>query len=104
MKITKLENILSDLEGVKRIGAMKYMAICPAHLDKVPSLSIGLISHRASFFRYQAISIPPLASARVISSHLMSTSRQTDQIAAYSLSQGLQRTLVLGLYKTRLLQ
>ena len=42
MKITKLENILSDLEGVKRIGATKYMAICPAHSDKVPSLSIGV--------------------------------------------------------------
>jgi len=39
---TKLSNLLSRLEGVKPCGIGKYLARCPAHADKNPSLSIKL--------------------------------------------------------------
>ena len=35
-----LDKILMRLSGVKKIGDGKYMAICPAHDDKSPSLAI----------------------------------------------------------------
>jgi hypothetical protein len=35
-------NILDHLEGVRPNGREKYMARCPAHSDKSPSLSIWL--------------------------------------------------------------
>jgi hypothetical protein len=34
------DNFLSQLEGVKRIGADRWLARCPAHDDRRPSLSI----------------------------------------------------------------
>ena len=37
-----VEGFLSCLEGVKRSGSDQYMALCPAHEDRKPSLSIGL--------------------------------------------------------------
>lgn len=35
-----LTSILSHFNGVKQTGANTYMALCPAHDDKNPSLSI----------------------------------------------------------------
>lgn len=37
----KAEEILSRLEGVKRNGKTRWVARCPAHEDRSPSLSIG---------------------------------------------------------------
>lgn len=34
------DNLLSKLEGVKRIGVDRWLAKCPAHDDKRPSLSV----------------------------------------------------------------
>lgn len=34
------ETFLSCLEGVKRTGAYRWLARCPAHADKHPSLAI----------------------------------------------------------------
>lgn len=34
------ETLLSHLQGVKQTGAGRYKALCPAHEDKTPSLSI----------------------------------------------------------------
>jgi hypothetical protein len=36
-----LQKILSKLDKVKYIGSSKYMARCPAHQDKDPSLSVA---------------------------------------------------------------
>lgn len=36
-----LEKIISRLDKVKSAGANKWIACCPAHLDKTPSLSIS---------------------------------------------------------------
>lgn len=33
-------NILERLDGVRKTGSDKYLARCPAHADKTPSLSI----------------------------------------------------------------
>lgn len=35
-----IENLLSKLDKVKRTGAGRYVALCPAHADKSPSLSV----------------------------------------------------------------
>lgn len=35
-----VENLLSRLKRVKKIGTDKYLACCPAHNDKSPSLAI----------------------------------------------------------------
>lgn len=35
-----IEKLLARLEGIRRNGPDRYMARCPAHLDKSPSLSI----------------------------------------------------------------
>ncbi|MDM9556788.1 CHC2 zinc finger domain-containing protein [Pseudomonas asiatica] len=36
-----LENVISRLDKVKSTGANKWIACCPAHLDKSPSLAIS---------------------------------------------------------------
>lgn len=38
--MNKIENLLSRLEKVKSNGAGKWLACCPAHADKSPSLSL----------------------------------------------------------------
>jgi hypothetical protein len=35
-----IENLLSKLDKVKRTGSGRYNALCPAHADKSPSLSV----------------------------------------------------------------
>lgn len=40
MRVDPVENLLSRVQGVKASGAGKWMARCPAHQDKSPSLSI----------------------------------------------------------------
>jgi DNA primase len=37
---TPIDRLLSRLSGVKRVGQNAWMALCPAHNDKHPSLSI----------------------------------------------------------------
>jgi CHC2 zinc finger len=36
----QLENLLSHLDKVKRTGKDSYLACCPAHADKSPSLTV----------------------------------------------------------------
>ncbi len=38
--ITPAENLLSRLDGARQVGAGRWMALCPAHEDRRPSLSI----------------------------------------------------------------
>jgi hypothetical protein len=38
--MTAADKLLDRLDGVKRSGDLRWMAKCPAHLDKTPSLSI----------------------------------------------------------------
>lgn len=38
--MNKLENFLSRLDKVKRVGQSAYIACCPAHADKNPSMTI----------------------------------------------------------------
>jgi len=38
--MSKIDNIVSRLEKVKKTGSDQYVAICPSHNDKRPSLSI----------------------------------------------------------------
>lgn len=42
----KIEEFLSYLKNVKRVRENQYMALCPAHNDKNPSLSIGLSENK----------------------------------------------------------
>lgn len=37
----KLNEFATHFEGVKQTGNNQYIALCPAHADKNPSLSIG---------------------------------------------------------------
>ncbi len=41
-----LETVLSSLEKVKKTGEGKYLAICPSHNDKSPSLAIKAVDDR----------------------------------------------------------
>jgi hypothetical protein len=41
-----LENVLSRLQKVKKTGQGKYLAICPSHEDKSPSLAIKEVDDR----------------------------------------------------------
>ena len=41
-----LEAILSRLQKVKKTGQDKYLAICPSHDDKSPSLAIKVVDDR----------------------------------------------------------
>ena len=41
-----VENLLSRLKGVKKNGTDKYLACCPSHPDKSPSLAIKEINDR----------------------------------------------------------
>jgi hypothetical protein len=36
----EIDNLLSRLDGVKKTGSSKWVARCPAHQDKSPSLAI----------------------------------------------------------------
>lgn len=38
----KIQDLLLKFQGVKQVSENQYMAICPAHDDHSPSLSIGL--------------------------------------------------------------
>jgi hypothetical protein len=38
--MTAVDKVLDRLDGVRRSGNLRWMAKCPAHLDKTPSLSI----------------------------------------------------------------
>lgn len=40
----QVENLLSRLDGVRRTGAGRWIAKCPAHDDRAPSLSVTTIS------------------------------------------------------------
>ena len=40
ISMSNIETLLSRLEKVKPNGSGKYLACCPAHTDKSPSLSI----------------------------------------------------------------
>lgn len=42
----KIEEFLSYLKNVKRVRENEYMALCPAHNDKKPSLSVGLSENK----------------------------------------------------------
>jgi hypothetical protein len=42
----KLEKLLSSLRGVKEIGKNKYQALCPAHDDENPSLSVTVENNK----------------------------------------------------------
>ena len=42
----KIEEFLSYLKNVKKVRENQYMALCPAHNDKNPSLSIGLSENK----------------------------------------------------------
>jgi len=44
--VTSIEEFLSRLEGVKKVSNESWMALCPAHDDKNPSLSIQLADDR----------------------------------------------------------
>ena len=44
--MTSIEEFLSRLEGVKKVSNESWMALCPAHDDKNPSLSIQLADDR----------------------------------------------------------
>jgi hypothetical protein len=41
-----LETVLSRLEKVKKTGQGKYLAVCPSHEDKSPSLAIKAVDDR----------------------------------------------------------
>lgn len=41
---SQLENLLSRLDGVRRTGPGRWIAKCPAHKDRAPSLSITTVS------------------------------------------------------------
>ena len=41
-----LEKVLSGLQKVKKTGEGKYLALCPAHNDKTPSLAIKAVDDR----------------------------------------------------------
>ena len=41
----KLNNLLSKLEKVKSNGSCKWLACCPSHADKSPSLAIKLVDN-----------------------------------------------------------
>ena len=41
-----INNLLSRLDGVRQTGTGRWLARCPAHDDKNPSLSIGLVEDR----------------------------------------------------------
>ncbi len=45
-----LNEFIGYFKGVKQIGKNEYMALCPAHNDKNPSLSIGYASKRIDLF------------------------------------------------------
>jgi hypothetical protein len=38
--MTKIDSLITRLNGVKKTGAGRYIAKCPAHSDKSPSLAI----------------------------------------------------------------
>jgi hypothetical protein len=40
------DTMLSRLDGVRRTGADRWLALCPAHDDKRPSLSVREIDNR----------------------------------------------------------
>ena len=42
----KIQDLLLKFQGVKQVSENQYMAICPAHDDHSPSLSIGLSKDR----------------------------------------------------------
>ena len=42
----KIEEFLNYLKNVKKVRENQYMALCPAHNDKNPSLSIGLSENK----------------------------------------------------------
>lgn len=42
----KIEEFLSYLKNVKEVKENEYMALCPAHNDKKPSLSVGLSENK----------------------------------------------------------
>ena len=41
-----VETVLSRLQKVKKTGDGKYLALCPAHADKTPSLAIKAVDDR----------------------------------------------------------
>jgi hypothetical protein len=40
--MSKIDNLLSQLDKVKSNGSGKWLALCPAHADKRPSLAVKL--------------------------------------------------------------
>ena len=44
--MSNLENLLSKLDKVRRIGHGRYKALCPAHDDRSPSLAIKDVEDR----------------------------------------------------------
>jgi DNA primase len=41
MDYTKFQEVLTRLDGIENKGSDQYMALCPAHNDKNPSLSVA---------------------------------------------------------------
>src|SRR5687767_1020977 len=37
-----LRRVLNELDGVKQTGATQWVALCPSHSDRKPSLSISI--------------------------------------------------------------
>lgn len=38
--MTPVERLLSRLEGVREVGPFRWVGLCPAHQDRIPSLSV----------------------------------------------------------------
>lgn len=55
-----IENILDRLEKVKSTGKDRYLAICPAHEDKSPSLAIRQVDDRVLIHCFAGCSAPDI--------------------------------------------
>jgi hypothetical protein len=58
-----VENLLSRLQGVKQTAPNKWLAKCPAHSDRSPSLAIKLADDRILVHCFAGCSIDAVISA-----------------------------------------
>ncbi len=59
----KLSNFLAKLEGVKTNGSNKWLAKCPAHSDRSPSLAIKLADDRILIHCFAGCSVDAVLGA-----------------------------------------
>ena len=68
-----IDNVLSRLEKVRSSGSDKWQALCPAHEDSSPSLSITLTPERVLFYCHAGCEYSEILSALSLESWQIKT-------------------------------